>query len=433
MRTFMRAAGGWVVLLFAVPVSAQPALAERRVANPAIATVAAKIELVAGGRARLLLSPRLGLAADYKLYDTAGKEIPATVTGDGAIEALVEAKAGYLVIPKVTKRQPLLAAGVQFPARYVTGVASGTPNLGGLFLRPARVPLTWDDQEKAYATQLVVGYEFQDGAERDLAQPKTVTFFAEGSQASIVSDTVVIDRSGGGGYKRVTLITKDNQGETLFTARAGPVDELKSSVAVHREPGSFQLTLPSTEIAAYGVGSGTLTVTLLARDGLPIATVEPLAIQLSSHRLRLPAMVNVPAKQIAAEAEFRSAGFGEDKIVAQSGRLEGTQAVRLIFPLAAVVAAVAGGALGGGTRYLRNQRSRRKHSPLLVRRLVEGILVGVIFVGAAWAGLVSVNFSMTILGTPFGAFVLAALSGYVGCVILDRLTKKTFRTLDAEA
>lgn len=432
MRTSLRVAGVcWLGLLGAVAARSQPAVAERRAVNPAIATLSAKIELVPGGRAKLLLTPKLGPANDYKLHDATGKEVAATVNREGAIEAVVDAKSGYILTPKETKRQPLEANGVQFPARYIMGVASGTPNLGGLFLRPARVPLTWDENEKAYATQLVVGYEFQDGAERDLAQPKTITFFAEGSQVSIISDRVVIDRSGGNGYKRVTLITKANDGETRFTARAGPADELKSSITVHREPGSLQLTLPSTEIAAYGVGSGTLTVTLLARDGLPITTAEALPIQLSSQRLRLPAMVTVPANGSTVNAEFRSAGLGTDKIVAQSGRLEAAQNVRLVFPFAALIAAIAGGALGGVTRYLRHQRSQRKHSPLLARRLLEGILVGVIFVGAAWAGLVTANFSSGILVTPFGAFVLAALSGYVGCVLLDRLTKKTFKSLDA--
>jgi hypothetical protein len=57
----------------------------------------------------------------------------------------------------------------------------------------------------------------------------------------------------------------------------------------------------------------------------------------------------------------------------------------------------------------------------------------VIFVGAAWAGLVTVNLGTGIFGTPFGAFVLAALSGYVGCVILDRVTKRTFKGLDSES
>ena len=41
--------------------------------------------------------------------------------------------------------------------------------------------MTWDRTVGAYATMLVVGYEFQDGAERKLAQSKIVKFFAEGS------------------------------------------------------------------------------------------------------------------------------------------------------------------------------------------------------------------------------------------------------------
>jgi hypothetical protein len=55
----------------------------------------------------------------------------------------------------------------------------------------------------------------------------------------------------------------------------------------------------------------------------------------------------------------------------------------------------------------------------------------VILVGATWTGLVSVNVSTGVLGTPFGAFVLAALSGYLGCVVLDRVANKTFGGLKA--
>jgi hypothetical protein len=174
-------------------------------------------------------------------------------------------------------------------------------------------------------------------------------------------------------------------------------------------------------------------VTLLARDGQPLNSTEPLSVQFSSRRLRLPAMVTIPANQSSVEVDFRSAGFGTEKIVAQAAGVTGAQDVRLIFPVAAVVAAVLGGALGGLTRYVRNQRQQRKGSTLLVRRLLEGMLVGTIFVAAAWAGLVFVDLGTGILGTPFGALVLAALSGYLGCVVLDRVAKKTFKALDAES
>ena len=61
------------------------------------------------------------------------------------------------------------------------------------------------------------------------------------------------------------------------------------------------------------------------------------------------------------------------------------------------------------------------------------MLVGLILVGAVWAGLVAVDVSTGVLGTPFGAFVLGALSGYLGCVVLDAVAKKTFRGLKADA
>ena len=433
MKTFVCVAGISAGLLVAGSVVAQPVVAGRPGAiNAAVATHTAKVEKANDEMTKLSLLPKGPGIAGLKLHDPSGKEIPSSEAANGVIEAIVDPKLGYVLSPRETKRQPLLAEGIQFPGRYITGIASGTPNLGGLFLRPSRVPLTWDDAASAYVTQLVVGYEFQDGVEKDIV-PKTVTFFAEGANASIRDETVEIVRSGGPGYQRVTLSTKENTGETFFTARVGPADELKSSVTVRREPGALKLTLPSHEIAAYGVGSGTLGVTLFAKDGLPMEAAEPLAIQLSSRRLRLPAMVTLPAKSSGVEVDFRSAGFGVDAVTAQAGALTATHEVRLIFPVAAVVAAVAGGLLGGFTRYLRNQRGRRKNASLLMRRLLEGALVGVIFVGAAWAGLVAVNLSTGVLGTPFGAFVLAALSGYVGCLVLDRVTKRTFKTLDADS
>ncbi|HEX2852160.1 MAG TPA: hypothetical protein VHO24_02900 [Opitutaceae bacterium] len=395
------------------------------------ATGSARIERIANDKIKLSLTPPMVSGVAYKLIDAAGKEVPSTVGRDGALEAVVDPKRPY-ILTRTAQRQALSAEGVvEFPARYVSFGPTGAVNLGGLFLRPSRVPLIWDDAAKAYAAELFVGYEFTDGSERSLPAPKTVTFFAEGSNARIEADTVVIERSGGLGYKRVRISTTELAGETLFTARAGPVDEVKSSVTVRREPKELKLALPSTELSAFGVGSGTLSVSLLARDGFPLAPEQPLEIQLSSRRLKLPSTVVLPKGQTTAQVEFRSAGYGDDAIVAQTGSLSATQRIRLIFPVAATVAALGGGALGGVARYFRNQRKQKK--PLLARRLIEGILVGVIFVGAAWAGLVMVDLSTGIFGTPFGAFVLAALSGYVGCTILDRVTNRTFKNLGAEA
>lgn len=391
--------------------------------------VSAKAERVAPNRATLTLETKPEAGTNLRLYEPSGKEVAVTRTPAGTIKAEIDPQRGYVLTPPAPARQSLPKEGLHFPARYVTVSPAGATNIGGLFLRPAVVPLTWNEQAHAYATELFVGYEFPDGSERALPAPKTVTFFAEGANARIQADTVTIDRSGGAGYKRVVLSTGQIDGETHFTARASPLDELKSSVAVQREAGALKLSLPSTELPAFGVGSGVLTVSLVGRDGMPFAAARPLEVALSSRRLRQPPLVAIDAGKSTAGAEVRTAGYGADEIMAQSGALRATLPVTLVFPVAATVAALAGGALGGAARYLRNKRRR---GPLLMRRVIEGMLVGLILVGAAWAGLVSVDVSTGILGTPFGAFVLGALSGYLGCVVLDRVANKTFGGLKSE-
>ena len=431
MRIFLRIASVGCGMQVAAAIAAQPGPIATRAAianNPALL---AKTERITVDQTKLSITPLLQSGEKMRLLDADHKEVTASVGRDGSLEAMVDPRRSYIVVPPPQAVRQLTTDGLHFPARYVTFGTGGATNLGGLFLRAARVPLTWDDVLKSYTTELFVGYEFQDGAERALAAPKTVTLFADGANARIQADIVTIARSGGSGYQRVILSTANFAGETHFTARAGPVDEIKGAVSVHREPGALKLALPSTELTAYGVGRGTLSLSLLARDGSPMAAERPLEVQLSSQRLRLPPSVTIEPGKSTAEVDFRTAGYGADTLIAQSGTLLSSQAIRLVFPVAATVAAVGGGMLGGAARYIRNRNKQRR--ALLGLRLTEGMLVGVIFVGAAWAGLVMVDMSTGIFGTPFGAFVLAALSGYLGCVVLDKVAARTFKGLKEEA
>lgn len=409
---------------------AQPAGPARIPAAQPAAQVSARAERLESGKTRLSVRPPTPVPDGYKLLDAAGKEITGVVRRAGAIEAVVESQRGYILAPTTNQRRPMTKQGVEMPARYINLTRDGQTLLGGLFLRPTRIPLIWDSASGAYATELVVGYEFVDGAERPLAAPKTINFFTEGSDARIQADTVVIERSGGSGYKRVRLTTRQGDGETLFTARAGPADELRSSVAVHREPGALRLSLAPRDVPGLGIGTATLAVSLLARDGLALPATMPVNLQLSSRRLRHAASAVIPTGRSSVEVEVRSAGLGTDAISVSGGGLEASQPVQLMFPVAATLAALVGGVCGGTARYLRN---RRKRGTLLLRRIGEGALVGVIVVGAAWTGLLAIDFNAGVLGTPFGAFVLAALAGYLGCVLLDRIAAKTFGRLRPSA
>jgi hypothetical protein len=431
--------------------------------NVTAGIVSAQAAKTATGRVALTVQTKVA-PGEMKLLDAAGAEVPVTASADGTLRADVEARRAYVLTPRTVERRPLSKEGVQFPARYVTiaplevetggtttksaptrpgggfsthsGKSAVIPRpgavvkLGGLFLRAASVPLTWDENVKAYATELLVGYEFDDGGERPLAAPKTVTFFAEGASARIEADTVTIERSGGSGYKRVVLSTGQIEGETRFTARVGPGDELQSSVEVHREPGGLTLSMGTTRLPAFGIGTGTLLITRLGRDGQPLAEPTALEVQLSSRDLRQPAGVIIPVGKSTVETRVRTAGLGSDELVAQSGSLQAILPIDVMFPTAATIAAIVGGLLGGSARYLRN---RRRSKALRWRRPLEGALVGVIFVGAAWAGLVSARLGVGVLGTPFGAFVLAALSGYLGCIVLDRIARKAIQLPAAES
>jgi hypothetical protein len=409
------------------PVNRATAAAATVTPPEAVLRAAAQPDVTTLRRARLSSIPNAAIAAKYRLLDDTGKQVAIAAGTNDTVEADVAPGKPYVLVPPGGGRHALTKSKQEFPGRYLTFDKNGKPlNDGGLFLHPLSVPMVWNEQTRAYATELIVGYDFKDGHEQPLASPKTVALFAEGSNAQIKADTVVIRRSGTAGYQRVVLSSNQVNGETLFTARASPVDELQASVAILREPGSLAISLPSGQIDAFGLGTATLAMTLLARDGQPLPTAEALTIHLSSRRLRLPASVTLVAGQSTATADLRSLGYGTDEIRAEVGNLKATLPVRVVLPIAAALASIIGGGMGGAARYLRN---KGRKSALLVRRLIEGILVGVLFVGAAWAGLVTVDVSAGILGTPFGAFVLAAFSGYLGCVVLDRVADKTFRGL----
>ncbi len=426
----------WLLASASLPAQTPgPGAAERTTTSTrSAATVASPAVLSAAGqpassspaatakRVRLALTPS-GIAAEkYRLFDSTGRAVTTAVRDSRTLEADVQPGRPYALLPPAMGRRTVTAAKLEFPARYVTFDQNGSPaNEGGLFLHAVRVPLVWDDAARAYTTELVVGYDFKDGHEQALAEPKTVAFFAEGAGARIKADTVVISRSGVSGYQRVVLSTSQAGGDTSFTARASPVDEVQAAASIQREPGGFSLSLPAGRLDSFGVGAASLSISLLARDGAPLAAPQALQIHLSSRHLQLPATVLLPAGQTSVSAELRTIGLGDDEITAEAGLLKASLPVRAAFPFLSIAAAVFGGVLGGSARYLRN---KRRSKSLFARRVVEGVLVGVLFVAAAWAGMVSIEINAGILTTPFGAFVLAAFSGYLGCLVLDRVANR---------
>ena len=110
--------------------------------------------------------------------------------------------------------------------------------------------------------------------------------------------------------------------------------------------------------------------------------------------------------------------FGEARISFPMERFGVGKMIGLIMPGHLLVAAVIGGAIGG---LLRAAQKKFKRLPWLV---CEGILVGIVVVAALSAGFQLGNVGSNMVAKAVGVFAVAALAGFVGAVLLDKLAKQ---------
>lgn len=110
--------------------------------------------------------------------------------------------------------------------------------------------------------------------------------------------------------------------------------------------------------------------------------------------------------------------FGEARISIPVERFGLGGMIGLILPGPLLFAAVIGGAIGG---LLRAAQKKFKRLPWLV---CEGILVGIVVVAALSAGFQLGNVGSSMVAKAVGVFAVAALSGFVGAVLLDKLAKQ---------
>jgi hypothetical protein len=294
---------------------------------------------------------------------------------------------------------------------------------GRLFLRTRQTPLPWDDQQDAYSTTLVVGLDLTNHTGAiDLEPPVSIEFFPTG--AAVQPTRVLIRRTGTSGYQEATLQCPRLDATAAVLARSD-MGELVHPVEMVPRMGRLEIVPTVSRVFGFGLGTTALTVERLAEDGSGLEVGEPLSIRLSTTQGKLEpeSSLEIPAGAGAVTAGLRSSGLGTALVTASAGGLQATTEIRYIFPVAYILATVIGGCAGGGGRSLRNQtRSRSKR----LRLVTEGCLVGTVAVAAVTAGMVIGGFPTPALGTELGAFVVAALSGYVGAPLLDRLVQRVF-------
>jgi hypothetical protein len=110
--------------------------------------------------------------------------------------------------------------------------------------------------------------------------------------------------------------------------------------------------------------------------------------------------------------------FGEARILIPVEHFGVGNTLALILPGPLLVIAVVGGAIGG---LLRSAQKKFKRLPWLI---CEGILVAIVIVAALSAGFQLGQVGSNMVAKAVGVFAVAAISGFVGAILLDKLAKQ---------
>lgn len=338
----------------------------------------------------------------------------------------------YIVRAKVADVGRVLGQGKDyFPGlliRTAPAAAGAVPKVlpGQLFLQPRRMPLPWDEERGGYATKLVVGLDLTNQAGSIPLNPAvTVQFFPTGSQVEPVR--VVLTNTGAEGYREVELFCQRRDGTAAVTVRSDLGEVHYADIRLDVGLGALQVTALEDRILGFGLGTTRLNVQRLAEDGQALANPQPLSVQvtaLGGGKLSPESGVIIPPGESSVTIDLRSRGLGMRTVTAVAGPITSSVSIRFTPPWAFLIAALVGGAAGGLSRCFR-KRPPEEPPPRPVANLVEGCLVGLVAVAAVTAGLVIGDLPAPALGTELGAFVVAALGGYYGAPLLDRMLRRT--------
>lgn len=151
----------------------------------------------------------------------------------------------------------------------------------------------------------------------------------------------------------------------------------------------------------------------------PFADATPLTIEIAGGgRLETDAAA-FAAGSARTVFRVRSAGLGVLRLRASANGIEGDAELGARFPSGPLLAALAGGALGGfARRFVKGARRKRTG-----RSAVEGLIVGTIAFVAGVLGVGYLNLPQLIVATEAGAFLTAVLTGFIGVTVLGALAK----------
>lgn len=297
------------------------------------------------------------------------------------------------------------------------------------FLTLARA-VTWDANLSRHVAEFLFGLDAEDGEPGPLRQAVDVRFGV--SCEEVTPPRAQITAIGPLGYDTVRVAcsreVKNDRPRQYLELFAGQ-GSLRYPFRIPHRPGAVVLSASDSGVMGFGFASLTLTASQLEEDGSLLVTDEArtLALTTSGGDIDVPTLT-IPKGASQASVQVRPSGVGLLQISASSGAVHSAPLrVALSWPVVPIAAMLAGGAFGGFTSAIHPRRRR-----LRARRIAEGAFMGLLVALTVLLVPSLASLPTRALGTELGVFVIAAVAGFGGGPLVDRLAAALFPALAAE-
>ncbi|EDY80593.1 hypothetical protein VDG1235_207, partial [Verrucomicrobiia bacterium DG1235] len=363
---------------------------------------------------------------DWKVTDLKGRDLKgelAPALDDGKLTVVAGELKQFALKPQTIETRVLDAAQVmELPGGIVmresgsSGVVSEALDWFKLTILASPLPASWNPSTERYSTKVTLGIKSPPGSGNPpLDEPVQVRVAFEGLEGD-EPPPLAIEGAGLSAEKSFMLNFRPTTGEPKLLVRSSIVDIDLKLKAVSR----LALRALRQEVLGFG----------LERVAFSVSEVQPHG-QVVENQGRIPVSVTVsgrgrvePEQPVFEEGEavtqfnVRSSGLGEMEVQARVGDSVAVATVVQRFPTGPLLAVLIGGALGGYARRFVKGAPTVK----LGRWVVEGLVVSVIAFVAGVLGVGNLGLPSAIVATEAGAFLTGAFAGFVGVVVLEKLT-----------
>ncbi len=363
---------------------------------------------------------------NVRITDLSGREVAGELDPqrDGAA-VLLRARTEPLLVrmraiqelEPVTGQKVVLPGGMIVPTRRPDGTPSDQAAWYRLTMEASPLPAPWEPGAGEYQTTLRFGLRRPPELPAELpeGQPVVVRVALDGLASTVEIEPLTLERAGLEFEKPLLLrfrVLTENP-KLLIRSTFSDADLLIRAVP------RIELRPQQRSVLGLGLQSVPVTVASVLAHGLPRPLNQsPLAIEVEGPARVEAAPERWPEGEAATQFALRSGGLAPVRLTATAGGLTGQAIVEQRFPTLPLIAALIGGALGGYAR--RFVKRARRH--LTRKRVVEGLVVGLIAFVAGVLGVGYLGLPAALVATEAGAFLTGALTGFVGVTVLEKLS-----------